>query len=82
MYVRHGRKAVSHVLLRKMQSRQRLGGRTLKDLLPEIEAIETQMNVTVDEFSIRISVGPASVSLSASNDLALVRTVFAINDLG
>src|SRR5690242_4493437 len=43
-HIAQRRKAVAHVLLRKMQSRQRLGCGALEDLLPEIEAVQTEMN--------------------------------------
>ena len=48
-HVAQGRKAVTHILLRKMQSRQRFGCGALKNLLLEIEAIQTEMNMSVDK---------------------------------
>jgi hypothetical protein len=48
-HIAQRRKAVAHVLLRKMQSRQRFGCGALKDLLSEIEAIQAEMNMSIDK---------------------------------
>jgi hypothetical protein len=42
-------KAAAHVLLRKMEAVQRFSCGALKDLLPELESIETELNVGIDK---------------------------------
>jgi hypothetical protein len=48
-HIAQGRKAVTHVLLREMQSRERLGCGALKNLLPKIQSIQTEMNMRIDK---------------------------------
>jgi hypothetical protein len=47
-HIAQGREAVAHILLRKMQSRQRFGCGALQDVLPEMQPVETEMHMRID----------------------------------
>jgi hypothetical protein len=48
-HVAQRREAVAHVLLRIVEARKRLGRRALKRLPSEIQAVDPEMDVSVDE---------------------------------